>query len=245
MTFANIEIAQPGDGVVLLRLAGSADRVNTLSLPFLQELSTAVGRLQERGGVKLLAITGKGRTFSAGADLEELRTCGERGVRSFLAAGQSLIRQIMALDFPTVAAINGLALGGGLELALACDIRWTHRRAVLGLPEAKLGLLPGWGGVSLLEHLVPEPFARGIVASGDFVSARRAFDVGLASRLFEELDFEAAVLGELELMAAMTGEELGEIREAARRTKENADLATCDEAFLPLWNGWKQGQLHA
>lgn len=242
MTFTNLELSQPGDGVAVLRLAGPIARNNLLDSSFLRELHAATGHLREQAGVKLLVLTGTGRTFSTGADLDEIRSCGDEEVRRFLHAGQALVRRIMALDCLTVAAVNGLALGGGLELALACDIRWAHRRAVFALPEAKLGLLPGWGGVPLLGRLVPESFASEMVARGDFVSAGRGYEVGLVSRLFDGGDFEAAVLGELKKMADRGEQVLREIKEAARRNRENVNLSACDDAFLALWNERTRGE---
>lgn len=237
MKLASLELSRPGDGVAVIRLAGPVDRKNLLDSSFIRELHATIGHLRERAGTKLLVLTGRGRVFSTGADLEEIRNSSDDEVLAFLHAGQALIRRIMELDCLTVAAVNGLALGGGLELALACDIRWAHRKAVFSLPEAKLGLLPGWGGVPLLGRLVPESFSTGMVAGGDFVSARKACEVGLVSRLFEDGDFEAAVLGEMKRMARMGEQIKGEVRSG----KENLDLSACDEAFLALWNERNKG----
>jgi enoyl-CoA hydratase/carnithine racemase len=241
MTFEHIELGEADDGVLLVRLASSADRVNTLHRAMVRELREAVGGVRNSSGLKLLVFTGKGRTFSVGADLNEIRDAGPEEIRSFLHAGQSLMRMIMDLQIPAVAAVNGLALGGGLELALACDIRWAHRRSVFGMPESKRGLIPGWGGIPLLERLVQEPFLHRMVARGEYFSARKVHEAGLVSRLFDDADFEATVSAEIKKMTCREGHELREIKDRARRDKGDADLSACDEAFLRLWNDPRRG----
>lgn len=241
MKFANLELYQPGDGLAMIRLAAPADRKNLLDSLSLWELHTALDHLQDSMGVKLVVITGKGRTFSTGANLDEIRDYGSEEVRCFLHAGQSLIMQIMEFGILTVAAVNGLAFGGGLELALACDIRWAHRRAVFAFPETKLGLLPGWGGVPLLRRLVPESFSNEMVTGGNLVTARKGYEMGLVSRLFEGEDFESAVLGELKLIAAMGENALRDIKAELRRGQKDVKLAECDDAFVTLWNQRNRG----
>jgi enoyl-CoA hydratase/carnithine racemase len=241
MRFTNLDLTQPGDGVAVIRLAGPVDRKNLLDSSFLQELHGAAAHLRELDGVKVLVFIGTGRTFSTGADIEEIRDFHDQGVRSFLQTGQALVRRIMELDCITVAAVNGLALGGGLELALACDLRWAHRRAVFALPEAKLGLMPGWGGVPLLGRLVPASFSSEMIAGGDFVSARKGYEMGLVSRLFEEGDFGSAVLDGARKMAGMGEKELRAIKGEVRKRREGVDLSVCDGAFMSLWSERKKG----
>jgi enoyl-CoA hydratase/carnithine racemase len=241
MTFTNLEISEPGDGIVMIRLAAPSDGTNRLTMSFVKELHAATDQIRDKGGVRLLVFTGKGRVFSAGADLAEIRDAGPEDIRSFLSAGQALMRLIMELNLLTVAAVNGLALGGGLELALSCDIRWAHRRAVFGLPEAKLGLLPGWGGIPLVGRNVAESFWVEMVAGGDFVTARRAYEAGLVSRLFEGADFEGAVLGELRKIAGRGEKVLREVKNQVKLGRGNVDLAACDEPFQTLWNERDRG----
>jgi len=197
----------------------------------------AKGRACEDQAVRLLMITGKGRSFSAGADKGEMAACQGRSVLAFLRQGQSVLRQIMDLEVITLAAVNGLALGGGLELALACDIRWAHAKAVFGLPEAKLGLLPGWGAMSLLSRTVPASLGVELLVSGEYWSARRAYEAGLVSRLFQEHDFEGAALAVARKFADKPAGTLRELKAALRRQRGKVDLSVANRSFLRLWNG--------
>src|SRR6266498_1265112 len=203
----------------------------------LQELREAAAGACEDQAVRLLMITGKGRSFSAGADKGEMAACQGRSVLAFLRQGQSVLRQIMDLEVITLAAVNGLALGGGLELALACDIRWAHAKAVFGLPEAKLGLLPGWGAMSLLRRTVPASLGVEMVASGEFISAGRAYEAGLVSRLFQERNFQAAALAEGRKLADKPAGTLRELKALLRYQRGKVDLSAADSSFLKLWNG--------
>ena len=150
--------------------------------------------------------------------------------------GQLLLRQIMDLDAITLAAVNGLALGGGMELALACDIRWAHAQALFGLPEAKLGLLPGWGALSLLRWSAPASLGVEMMVSGEVFSARRAYEIGLVSRLFEERNFEAAALAEAGKLAETPPGALREIKALLRSQRGEVDLSAGDSSFLRLWH---------
>jgi enoyl-CoA hydratase/carnithine racemase len=186
--------------------------------------------------VRLVVVTGKGGAFSAGADIREIEGCGEHEVRAFLREGQALLRQIMGLDAITIAAVNGLALGGGMELALACDIRWAHVRAVFGFPESTLGLLPGWGAMSLLRRSAPASLGAEMVVGGEYIGARRAYETGLVSRLFEQRDFEAAVLAEAEKLADRPPGVLREAKAMLRSQNGDVELSQGDRSFLRLWN---------
>jgi enoyl-CoA hydratase len=235
MSFSNLEYSVQ-DGVALIRLAKPGDRSNALGTSFLRELRGATELARDSGEVNLLLFTGKDRTFSAGADLAEMEGFTQGEVLDFLHAGQSLVRLIMDLDIVTVAAVNGLALGGGLELALACDIRWAHARAVFGLPEAGLGLIPGWGGIPLLRRVMTASANVELLAGGGYLSARKAFDAGLVSLLFDGADFEEQALTEARKTAAGSGDMLQGIKERLKREKGGIDLAAGDRTFLELWN---------
>lgn len=235
MSFSNLEYSVR-DGVALICLAKPGDRSNALGTSFLQELHSATELARNSGNVHLLLFTGKDRTFSAGADLAEMEGFTPGEVLDFLHAGQSLVRLIIGLDIITVAAVNGLALGGGLELALACDIRWAHAKAVFGLPEASLGLIPGWGGIPLLKRVMTASASVELLAGGGYLSARKAFETGLVSRLFDGADFEDQVLAEARTTAAGGGDLLQGIKERLKREKGGIDLAAGDRTFLKLWN---------
>src|ERR1051325_5956378 len=124
MSFENLDFTLH-DTVALIRLANPLDGTNTLGASCLRELQDAAASASHHPMARLIVLTGKGRSFSAGADLCEINGCEDHEVLAFLHEGQALLRQIMNLDVITIAAVNGIALGGGMELALACDIRWA------------------------------------------------------------------------------------------------------------------------
>jgi enoyl-CoA hydratase len=235
MIFENLEFALH-DTVALIRLAKPFDSANTLGMSSLRELRDIAAIVKNDHAVRLLMISGKGQAFSAGADIGEIDAFVDHQVLAFLREGQALLRQIMDLDAITIAAVNGLALGGGLELALACDIRWAHARALFGLPEAKLGLLPGWGALPLLRRTVPASLGVEMVVSGEFISARRAYEAGLVSRLFQERDFEAAALAEAGKLADRPAGTLRAIKALLQGQRGEVDLSAADRSFLRLWS---------
>lgn len=138
----------------------------------------------ELDGVRAVVIVGAGRVFSTGVDTAELgalRSAEEYRLRS--RQGQELLRRIEGASTPVIAAINGLCLGGGLELALACHIRFCSDRARLGLPEVQLGIIPGLGGTQRLPRLVGLSRALDLILTGDTINAERAFEIGLVDRI--------------------------------------------------------------
>lgn len=234
MTFSNL-VCSLHEDVAIIRLCRPNHLSNALGTPFLIELHSAVEQVRGKD-LKIVVFEGTGRTFSTGADLDEIKDFDDRQVLEFLRLGQSLLRSIMELGAVTIAAVNGLALGGGLELALSCDVRWAHARAVFGLPEARLGLVPGWGGMELLRPLVPRPLYEEMISGGGFVTARRAHEAGLVGRIYTSVDFEGEVLSEAKRIAAKGSGLLTEIKSVARSGKNGLDLASADERFLSLWN---------
>lgn len=222
--------------VAVVRLARPSDPTNALDVDLIRGLEEAVASASRNPEVKVIVLTGSGRAFSSGAALADLQRGDGGGMVNLLRAGQSLLRRILNLDRITVAAINGLALGGGLELALACDIRWAHSRAVLGLPESRLGLIPGWGGISLLRRTAPDSLVAEMLAGGETIGARRARDAGLVSRVFEGPDFDSAVLAAAARLAEPPGTALKAIKARLKLERGTVDLAAGDTSFLGLWN---------
>src|SRR2546430_3745669 len=128
------------------------DGRNAIPPALLDELEGALAAVAEAQHVKLLVLRGEGKVFSVGVDLAAIEALPPREALDFFRRGQTLIRRLEGLNALTVAAINGLALGGGFELALACDLRWAHARAVFRFPECKRGLIPAWGGIRFLDR---------------------------------------------------------------------------------------------
>ena len=235
MTFEHIDFSLH-DTVALMGLANPFDTANTLGLSAVRELREAAAVALNHRSVRILMITGKGRSFSAGAAIGNREISTEQQVRGLLREGQLLLREIMDLDIITIAAVNGLALGGGLEVTLACDIRWAHTKAVFGLPEVKLGLVPGWGGLSLLRRTIPASLSAEMILGGEFISARRAYEAGLVSRIFRERDFQKTAVAEGRKLADKPANALRELRALLRWQRGKVDLSAADSSFLNLWN---------
>ncbi len=161
------------------------EALNALNFATLRELDAALDEIAA-GDARALLVTGAGdRAFCAGADIKELMGRSLAARRHDAANGQRVISRFGGLPMPSIALINGYAFGGGLELALACNLRLASRGARLGLPEIKLGLIPGYGGTQRLPRLVGETRALDIVMTGRTVGAEEAERIGLVNRLVD------------------------------------------------------------
>jgi enoyl-CoA hydratase/carnithine racemase len=156
--------------------------VNALSTGLLNDLETHVKALAEEGKVRAVVLTGDGQYFSAGADVKEMATAGFDDAPKVIARGQSILSQLEGLKAPVVAAINGLAVGGGLELALACDLRIAGESAKLGAPEVSLGLMPSYGGTQRLTRLVGAAKAKELIFTASIIPATEALKIGLVNK---------------------------------------------------------------
>jgi len=169
------------DGVEILVLRNPP--VNALSTGLLAELGAQVDALATAPGCRAVVVTGDGQYFSAGADLKEMATLDLARAPEIARSGQALFRRIAELPVPVVAAVNGLALGGGLELALACDLRVAGESAKLGAPEVNYGLMPAYGGTQRLPRLVGPAKARELIFTGGMISAAEALRIGLVNKV--------------------------------------------------------------
>ncbi|WP_426274528.1 enoyl-CoA hydratase/isomerase family protein [Chryseobacterium sp. S-02] len=167
------------------------ESLNALNAKTIQEISTALDQLNSDPVSRAIIITGSGeKSFVAGADIKEFSDFGQERAEELARNGQnSLFNKIEALSKPVIAAVNGFALGGGLELAMACHIRYASENAKLGLPEVTLGLIPGYGGTQRLPKLVGKGLANEIIFSAKMIPAQRAKEIGLVNEVFpiEEL----------------------------------------------------------
>ena len=169
------------DGVATV-VIDRPDRLNALNASVVTDLGTALDDIEAADGVRALFVTGAGeRAFCAGADLDELNHLDATEAERWLRAGHLLFDRLLRFPVPSIAVVNGLALGGGLELALSCSLAVACDEAKLGLPETRLGLLPGLGGTQRLAALVGRQRALRVVLSGVPLSARDAWDLGMLS----------------------------------------------------------------
>ena len=172
-----------GDNVAVITV-NRPDALNALNSDVLFELSVAFELAEADLEVKALIITGAGRAFIAGADIANLQKLSDAfSGREASLGGQDVMNSLAALPFPTIAAINGFALGGGLELALAADIRVASNEARMGLPEVSLGLIPGYGGTQRLARLIGMGRALDLIYTGRHVKAEEALQLGIVNRV--------------------------------------------------------------
>lgn len=168
--------------------------LNALNARVLIELGQAVDMVSEDSEVYVLIITGDGKSFVAGADINEMKNYYSEEGREWGELGSSVFKKIDHMKIPTIAAVNGFALGGGCELAMACDLRIASENAKFGQPEVSLGITPGYSGCVRLPRLVGLAKAKELIYTGDYISACEAAKIGLVNKVvpFEEL-LDAAI----------------------------------------------------
>lgn len=159
------------------------DKLNALNDATIAELGKAIDEVRARGEIAGVIVTGAGRAFVAGADIAELSSQTPLSARERARAGQAVFRRFETSPKPVIAAVNGFALGGGCELAMACHIRIASDQAKFGQPEVKLGLCPGYGGTQRLPRLVGKGRALQLLLTGDTIDANEAFRIGLVNRV--------------------------------------------------------------
>ncbi len=181
MSFENL-IVEVQDGIATLTI--NREKVlNALNTATLMELSEAFYELDEDPDVNVIILTGAGKSFVAGADITEMQPLDAIEGRKFGMLGQSVFTQVENLSKPVIAAVNGFALGGGTELALACDIIYASEKAKFGQPEVGLGVTPGFGGTQRLPRRVGMAMAKEIIYTGRIINAEDALRIGLANKM--------------------------------------------------------------
>ena len=170
------------DNVALIKI-NRPDVLNALSLDVLKELEQKVTTAQEDEEVYVVVITGEGRAFVAGADIAQMKDLSPNEARAFGRFGGSVFSLLEAMAKPVIAAINGFALGGGCELAMACDIRIAGEKAKFGQPEVSLGITPGFGGTQRLPRIVGLSKAKEIIFTAQNIDAQEALRIGLVDRI--------------------------------------------------------------
>ncbi|HEX9739721.1 MAG TPA: enoyl-CoA hydratase-related protein [Ignavibacteriaceae bacterium] len=174
-------------GQTLIITINRPEKLNALNVLTLQELRDSIQSAYEDESIKGVIITGSGeKAFVAGADISEIADLNEVNGRKFSESGQEIFDLIENSPKPIIALVNGFALGGGCELALACHIRVATKSAIFGLPEVSLGIIPGYGGTQRLTHHISKGKAMEMILSGKKVSAAEAFQMGLATYLSED-----------------------------------------------------------
>lgn len=172
--------------------------MNSLNYETLEELGLVFQEIANDSAVRSVIVTGEGKAFVAGADIAAMSEMTAAQGREMMKKGHQVMNFMESLEKPIIAAVNGFALGGGCELALACDFRIASERAKFGQPEVNLGIIPGFGGTQRLPRLVGKSTGKLMIMTGDIIAAKEALEIGLCDRVVapEELINEAEALAQ-------------------------------------------------
>jgi len=202
MPYSHILFEVDDAGVALITV-NRPQKLNALSGEVIVELGQAFGQVASDDGIRAAIVTGAGeKAFVAGADINELAVLSAFEARDFSLRGQGVFRRLETCGKPSVAAVNGFALGGGLELAMACTVRFASENAKLGQPEVKLGIIPGYGGTQRLARLVGRGRALELLLDGNPVTAAEAFRMGLVNAVVPQAELLTFSRGWLAKVAA-------------------------------------------
>ena len=209
------------DHVALVTL-NRPDALNAMSPDMFDDLEARLDEIEADESIRAVVLTGAGeKAFCAGADISTMRTADAQTARAWGARGQGMASRIENLPAPVIAAVNGYALGGGCELALACDIRICVEKARFGQPEVSLGIPPGWGGTQRLARTTSMGFAKEVVLTGRMVGAEEALRTGLVTHVHPPGELLDAAL-------ALAGQIAAKGRLAVAETKRLCNLALGD-----------------
>ncbi len=182
--YQNITLEQPGDGIYCLTV-NRPKQMNSLNQDTIGELAAAIATVKADKQARVLLFTGAGeKAFVAGADISQFKGLGSLKARELGLAGQDIASSLEQLDIPVVAAVNGFALGGGCELAMACDWIIASENAKFGQPEINLGIMPGFGGSQRLMRLVGKAMAAELCMTGRMIDAEEGQRLGLVNRVY-------------------------------------------------------------
>ena len=200
--------------------------LNALNATLLEEFTDALAGISKDQSIRVLILTGAGeKAFVAGADITEIATLSPLGAKQFARRGQEAIGALQGLAIPAIAAVNGYALGGGCEMALACDFIYASDTAMFGLPEINLGVIPGFGGTQRLPRLVGANRAKEMIFTGKHLSAAEAKEIGLVNKIFPPAELLAAAAETAKLIAGKGRASLCAAKQSVDQGL-NADLAT-------------------
>jgi enoyl-CoA hydratase len=191
-------ICDVSDGVALVKIS-RPEALNALNTVVLDELKDAFETAGSDDTIKAVVLTGEGRAFVAGADIAQMEGLSALDLRDYFLKGIAVMNLIDDLAKPVIAAVNGFALGGGCELAMACDIRLSSDKAKFGQPEVNLGIMPGFGGTQRLPRLVGKGMANYLIMTAEIIGAEEALRIGLVEKVYpaDELLAEADKLARL------------------------------------------------
>lgn len=224
MAYENI-IYQVEEGIATITF-NRPKALNALNAALLDEFSNALDEIAADENIRVLVLTGSGdKSFVAGADITELATFNSLTAKNFAQKGHAIIAKLQQLPIAVIAAVNGFALGGGTEIAIACDFIYASDNAKFGQPEINLGLIPGFGGTQRLPRLIGANLAKELIFTGKMISAAEAETIGLANKVVPQDQL-------IEEVMKIAGEIASKGKASLRAAKQainnglNADLAT-------------------
>ena len=177
---------ETNDGICVIKI-NRPQKLNAMNIDVAKEIISIFKQLEKDDNVKVIILTGEGdKAFSAGADIEYMSKISPEESERYAKLGQELTATVENITKPTIAAVNGFALGGGCELAMSCDIRIASDNAKIGQPEVTIGIPPGWGGTQRLMRIVGIAKAKEIVFTGKAINASAAKEIGLVNHVFEQ-----------------------------------------------------------
>lgn len=214
MSSAYLTLASEG-GVAVITMARPP--VNAMNGEFVEQLSATLDRCEADPSVgAIVIVSGLTTVFSGGADIREMEEMDEAGCRDFVRRGQGLMDRMESLPKPIIAAIGGACVGGGCELAMACDLRVAGSSAGFGQPEVNLGLLPGWGGSQRLPRLIGKARGTELLMLGETISAQTALELGLVNRLVPDEEVLPAAMGLARQLLGQSTSALASIKRAVQ-----------------------------
>jgi len=226
------------NGVALVTISRPA-ALNALNSEFFTEFNDFLNYIEKHETIKVLVITGEGKAFVAGADIAEMAGMNYEKACCFSKLGQNTFLRLEGLKIPVIAAVNGFALGGGCELAMACDFRIISKNARFGQPEVHLGLIPGYSGTKRFSQIAGHGNAMYAILTGEPIGAEEAVHMGLAQKIVEPEKLIEEVLAMAAKMAANGSQAIRKAKEVIRKNydrnlKEANDIEA--EAFSKLFD---------
>ena len=240
MSYNNL-LFEAGEGIATITF-NRPKALNAMNPETTRELKEAITKCIDDEGIHVVVLTGAGdRAFVAGADIPAMMAMAPSEAMPIMENGHAVLRLIETMSKPAIAAINGFALGGGLEIALACDIRFASEKASFGTPEILLGIIPGWGGTQRLPRLIGMGLAKEIVLGGGQIDAKRAHEIGLVNRVYpadqlmaETRKFAAKLAGLPAFALKMAKFSMNFGADASLDTANRIEMACCSECFSTL-----------
>jgi len=221
MKFNNVNFEITAEGIAKITFIREK-ALNAINNETAKELEQIINSIENNSSIRVLVFRGSGKAFIAGADITEFKGRTIVETKTFSQYLQRIYNRIETLSIPMIAAINGYCLGGGLELAMACDFRIASTKAIFGQPEIKLGLIPGAGGTQRLPRLIGKTMAKEIILLGESINAEIALSIGLVNKVVDPEEMDKIVMDYAQKLAKGPRFAIAQAKEAINRGTEMA-----------------------